>query len=203
MSQILFGICLCLAAMSIASTGIALQRKSKFAEGAQNQGKLALAGTIFMLLSAIPDVWVWALMPQVLVASMYTCRTVPVCLLGHFYLKERLVPSDWIGLLITITGTVLSVACGPHVTERSADPDVPININSRKITAYIILGSAVLVFNVVVASVLLWRRTGQSADWVLRGSWICLAAYVFVFEKVFNTLVGRNYDRNKSGLSSR
>jgi hypothetical protein len=175
----------------MSSIGFVLQRKAHLTKGkdsvvSTSRDPIWILGIVLYIAAALPDVWAYTLIPQVLCAAVACFRLVVVCALGHAFLGEHLGRQDAHSIAICTAGTILCVMFGPGSEEKTKASG---EIHHPKVVAYSIVGLCVLgIFMVIVhADSFGWVVTSSN---LYRFSLPAATALAYAVEKVFNTELG-------------
>jgi len=181
----ILGLALAFLNTALSSTGFVLQRKAHLV-GDSSSKTLSLIGVGLYIAAALPDVWAYTLIPQMLCATVACFRLVVVCVMGHVFLGEHLGRRDARSIAICTSGTILCVMFGPS---GDVTPDENRQRHQGKVVAYSIVGLLVLGVFLVIAH-------ADSLGWVLASSKLyrfslpIATALAYAVEKVFNTELG-------------
>lgn len=175
--------------MALSSAGFVLQRKAHLMTERNYQSfqPLWLLGVILYIAAALPDIIAYALLPQVLCATIACFRVVVVCMLGHVFLGEHLGRGEAHNIGICTLGTILCVLFGPGDDDSLAVG--PGDLKHPNVAVYSALGLLALGVFFVIAH-------GDSLGWLscdsklYRFSLPFATALAYGVEKVFNTELG-------------
>lgn len=179
----------------MSSIGFVLQRKAHLTKGkdsvvSTSRDPIWILGIVLYIAAALPDVWAYTLIPQVLCATVACFRLVVVCALGHAFLGEHLGRQDAHSIAICTTGTILCVMFGPSADEKTRASG---EIHHPKAVAYSIVALCVLgIFLVIVhADSFAWSSDIiPTSSNLYRFSLPVATALAYAVEKVFNTELG-------------
>eukprot|EP00747_Dinoflagellata_sp_TGD_P018587 gnl/TRDRNA2_/TRDRNA2_126600_c0_seq1.p1 gnl/TRDRNA2_/TRDRNA2_126600_c0~~gnl/TRDRNA2_/TRDRNA2_126600_c0_seq1.p1 ORF type:complete len:338 (-),score=52.01 gnl/TRDRNA2_/TRDRNA2_126600_c0_seq1:6-1019(-) len=193
------GIALSFSNAFLSSAGFTMQRKAYMLHGQQKCEEaqmvkkavapctiLWVAGVIVYILAALPDVFAYMLIPQVLCSCVACFRLVVVTVLAHAYLDEEIRGRELVGMVCCSVGTILCVWFGPSkdATKHVAAGE----FSGPQVVIYLVCGGvvlAVLLLLVQLAIAGCCRSRG-----LLQFAMPFATALAYSLEKVFNTELG-------------
>lgn len=188
------GVALALLNCVLSSMGFTLQRLSHVEEMKKPEEQQRppsarpawIIGVSMYMMAALPDVFAYALAPQIVCSTVACARLVMVTLFAHIILDEKIHSQEMGGMLLCTLGTAACLYFGPLPSERSHLR--PEEMLSPKVLTYLLLAGSLLAVLTVIehkdAVRSLLPKMGQ--DFLLP----FLVALAFCLEKVFNTEVG-------------
>jgi len=198
----ILGVSLCFVNLALSSAGLIMQRKAHILMEQQGLAsdtsmspstisprRLLHAGVFFYIISSVPDVVAYVLVPQVVCITVACFRMVVVTILAHHFLQERLHRRMIFGMALCTLGTVVCISFGPRPSDFTAA--VACEFYHPEVSVYMVVGLSILAILLVVEHVeALSFCRGRMSKNVYHITLPMSTGMAFAFEKVFNTEIG-------------
>jgi len=195
----ILGVSLSFVTLVLSSAGFIMQRKAHLLMEQQclasdtmispsriSPRPLLHAGIFLYMVSAVPDVVAYMLVPQVVCSTVACFRLVVLTFLAHRFLHERIHCREIVGMALCTLGTVVCISFGPRPSKFSAA--VAGEFYHPEVSVYLVVGLSILAILLVVEHIeALPFCRGRVSENVYFVTLPTTTGIAFAFAKVFNT----------------
>lgn len=183
----ILGLSLALLNCFLSSAGLTLQRLSAKKDDEKVCRPLWIFGVCLYILAAVPDVFSYALIPEVICSAIACFRMVVVSLMACLFLDERFQAQQVAGMIACSIGAFVCSYFGPKRADAAAFKNATLH---AEITTYTIVASIVVVALFIFEHLDSISKTCAVPKRFRHITLPLLIGVTFALGKVFNTEIG-------------